>query len=283
MYLELVKIRQIAELLTKNYQDAAAEYQREKENRRLVRGKHEADALHSYKVAAKLCQDYGRALYRLCELVPKRLAGVWPCLQIVPRVDRWHERPEFNWMAAHAELHQIIEAAAQAIAITPVPDQLVSKLIVAGQAVDIPQEFAQAFDVAPHDNAQPKAMPAKPQTQSKRGNRDYDPDASQLVLPALLAHHQYNSDGSILNTAPITLAALKSNYNISKAVSGRWFASHFGDHKAYQVDCVRDKGRKLRDVFRKLNQDDAAPCRSLDDYSEPTAASQDDPEDDQDE
>jgi hypothetical protein len=113
--------------------------------------------------------------------------------------------------------------------------------------------------------------------------RDYNPDAYELVLPALSTHHQYHQDGSILKYDPISVAELERTYGISKATASRWFKDHFGCHRAYKVDCRRDKGRKLREILRKLNHDGPESWQSRADCPEPTAAEEEKPEDDRDE
>jgi len=131
--------------------------------------------------------------------------------------------------------------------------------------------------------ASPDVPPAPAAGQPERTRRDYNREAYEIVLPALSAHHQYNQDGSILKYDPISLADLKRTYKTSKATASRWFKDHFGDHRAYIVDCSRDKGRKLREILRKLNQDDPESWQNIEDCPELAAADEEKPEDDQDE
>ncbi len=113
------------------------------------------------------------------------------------------------------------------------------------------------------------------QRERQRATRNYDRSASENVLPALLAHHQYDQ-GSIGNYDPISLVRLEKEFGIKKATASRWFKTHFGGHQQYRVACKRDRGKPLQEKLKKLN-DDYAPFLTVD----PTRAEDQYEDDDQ--
>ena len=100
------------------------------------------------------------------------------------------------------------------------------------------------------------------QRERQRATRNYDRSASENVLPALLAHHQYDQ-GSIGNYDPISLVKLKKEFGIKKATAFRWFKTHFGGHQSYRVACKRDRGKPLQEKLKTLN-DNYAPFLTVD-------------------
>ena len=93
---------------------------------------------------------------------------------------------------------------------------------------------------------------------SARRRRKYNSHASEMMLPALLAHHEYDGSGgedSIGNFEPIALAEMKKTYKVSNSVASRWFKDKFGGHDQYKNACVRDRGRRLGEILRKLSDE----------------------------
>jgi hypothetical protein len=104
--------------------------------------------------------------------------------------------------------------------------------------------------------------PSSPSPEAGRtAPREYNPDASALMLPALRTHHQYEaSEGrdSIGNYNPISLRELKERYGIKGATASRWFKNNFGSHADYKRACKRNRGRPLFEALRRLSEEDPA-------------------------
>lgn len=89
---------------------------------------------------------------------------------------------------------------------------------------------------------------------AQRKTRDYNRGASESVLPALLAHHRYDQ-GVILNVTPISLPELDATYHVKKAVASRWFRANFGGHQKYKAACCQNRGRRLKEKLKQMNDD----------------------------
>ena len=62
----------------------------------------------------KVCEEYAGSLWRLADLVAKRLPKVYEDLRLVQQFTKWHTEREFDWDAAEKELRRIEAAALQA-------------------------------------------------------------------------------------------------------------------------------------------------------------------------
>lgn len=113
-----VEISDLARILFSDYPKVASDRERERQNIEFARNggaKHLEDAARGcYTEWDKVCEEYARSLWRLADLVAKRLPKIYEDLRLVRPFTKWHTEREFDWTAAEKELRRIEAAALQA-------------------------------------------------------------------------------------------------------------------------------------------------------------------------
>ena len=71
----------------------------------------ERDGLEAYSAHAKRCAECSQRLGYLTLAVARRLPTLWPTLKLVGTDTPWHDKPDFDWPAAIAELRAVETAA----------------------------------------------------------------------------------------------------------------------------------------------------------------------------
>ena len=127
---DFIEVSGLARLLYSDYPKVTRDRERERENIESSRNfadryqenatysamaKYQTDqARKAYGEWDKVCEEYARSLWRLADLVAKRLPKVYEDLRLVQQFTKWHTEREFDWDAAEKELRRIEAAALQA-------------------------------------------------------------------------------------------------------------------------------------------------------------------------
>jgi hypothetical protein len=110
---ELGEIADLARLLYTGYPEAVERLRQERENLEFLRagGMDDSPALHAYREWSAICQRYSQNLTRLALLTPAHFPELWAEFRLVEVGAWWHDRRDFDWPAAKAELRRIEGAA----------------------------------------------------------------------------------------------------------------------------------------------------------------------------
>jgi len=150
---DFIEVSDLARLLYSSYPGTAKKRDRERENIEFGRNWRdrsgyqylEDEPRKAYTTWSKVCDEYAGMLWRLADLVAKRLPKVYEDLRLVAQCTKWHDEREFDWTAAEKELRRI-EAAA---------------LLAAEQIDSTPETAASVEDQADEDQGKPEAAPVE--------------------------------------------------------------------------------------------------------------------------
>jgi hypothetical protein len=111
-----IEISNHARVLYSGYRKVARDREREKQAISRSAGRPDAETMHrnNYVSWDKSCDQYAEMLWRLADLVAKRLPKVYEDLRLVLQYAKWHTEREFDWTAAERELRRVEAAALQA-------------------------------------------------------------------------------------------------------------------------------------------------------------------------